>query len=275
MDVAYDRSEVVRPFSVNPGVTLHDQGVTLAGTMWGEYRYTPSGGTETLVRHPRRDNGLLKRGLPMVLFLHGNEGTETQVLHADTAAMLEMWLDEGYSVLATRAGSSGWGNASERAAYQTAIADAIARFKLNGQLLLYSRSMGGLTGLYLLTTHAGAKGWAGNSPVCDLRAAYDDTQLDQYVEAAYGIPGTGDYDTQTAGHDPMLFDLADYAGKRLRGYAANDDTDVPRDEHVDALMAYVDSVATESEIVTVTGGHVGSDSWRVEDVRDYFGRCLA
>jgi pimeloyl-ACP methyl ester carboxylesterase len=254
------------------GVPPHATGATSLGTAWVEYRYVPPGGTQTLVRVPVVNNRPASNR-PLVVFLHGNAAAETQVLSSE--GMDDAWLDEGYAFLATRAGSSGWGNDAERTAYDAAIADALTRFHGSGDILLYSRSMGGLTGLHLLATLSGVRGWAGNGAVCDLRAAYDDDQLDQYVETAYDIPGSGDYDTQAAGHDPLLFDLIAYAGKRLRGYAANDDNDVPRAEHLDALMAYVDSVATENEVVTVSGGHIGADSWRIGDLIEFYQRCLA
>ena len=123
-------------------------------------------------------------------------------------------------------------------------------------MAFWGGSMGGPSALThtALGTITGVKGAFLIYPVCNLGAIYNDLSwADPSINAAYNIPGGGDYATQTAGNDPMLRATSEYTGKRFRFTHSPDDTFVPKASNSDAFAAKVASVAAEITVLPISG----------------------
>lgn len=83
-----------------------------------------------------------------------------------------------------------------------------------------------------------------------------------------------DYPTKTAGKDPMLQSVTNFAGKRVRFIASPSDTAVVKTLHTDLFQPMVSGIATESGIVSHIGGHLQLGVTRVKDFIDFINRCV-
>lgn len=213
---------------------------------------------------------------PLVIY-HGGVGETASASRTDALkqSLIQAILDAGYIVAASNAHGDNWGN-------DDALADYLELYRFTrlcldiSRTVLLSQSMGGCSGLLTAADRPFAiKGWAGIYPVCDLRSIYDLGGLTASIKTAYSIAADGsNYDAQTAGHDPILQPATDYSGLRMRFYASDGDTIVPKADNSDNMAALVGATATEYEVVACSGNHGDASHFQAEDLIAFFDRCV-
>jgi hypothetical protein len=197
--------------------------------------------------------------VPLVIAFHGNSSDEN--LFTDNAGQKtvgDALVNAGFAVLsaAYSPGTSTWGAQGSLDAYYAAYKWTRDNYAI-GPVALYGNSMGGIESLLTLAERRipGIVAWVGMSPAFDLANAYANATFTATINAAYGIPGSGTYAAQTAGHDPALMAGSAFRGLPMRAWAATDDATVPKVNNADPLMALVAPFAVEGSVVATTGGH--------------------
>jgi len=219
---------------------------------------------------PAESNGRL------VIYHHGSGENQTS-MRTDTrkTTIKEAMLNDGYTIASSNAHGSNWGNPASVDDYETLVAYMLANYTFTHVLHL-SQSMGGLSGL---TTVAGgvaqADGWAGIYPACNLADIYGIGVYASAIDTAYGIPGTGDYATQTAGSDPVLRAASAFTGIPMRFYASPSDTVTPKATNSDEMAALVAAETPEETVVACTGPHGDASHFQPSDLLDFWDRCCA
>jgi hypothetical protein len=143
---------------------------------------------------------------------------------------------------------------------------------------MIAQSMGGSSGFKIVADNLipNIKGLYCIYPVSNLANMYGNASYTTAIQTAYGIPGTGTYATQTAGHDPVLFTSAQLQRFTMpvrftHSYA---DTVVPRAQHTDIFQPLIAPYAPESGIITSTGDHGDPSNFIPSDVVSFFSRCV-
>jgi hypothetical protein len=232
---------------------------------------TVVGGQEALIVLP--DDFSAARTYYLIVWSHGMGDDEQGMLgYSD---VINAMLPLGYLFAGTSAHGDNWGNDAALADYANLIAYMRANYNITF-VGFWGGSMGGLTGLLSIARGeiAGVKGAFLGLPVCNLGSMYNDLDwADPSINAAYNIPGGGSYATQTAGHDPILRPVNEYAGKRFRFTASPEDTLVLKSTNADAFSAYISSVALEYEVLTIHGEHGVEHGMTPAEVVPFFERC--
>lgn len=250
-----------RPFPVAPYPTGVLPDYTLdSGTLGGQpYRvYVPDSGA----------NGKL------VLMFHGAGGDETFPEEANWSTLTTMLLNEGYIVAASDAAGNSWGNDASIAANNALWSYVVSTYSTTATVML-AGSMGGIVSLntYENGTINDVTHWAGLYPAVDLADVYaNQPALASQIDSAYNIPGGGNYATQTAGHDPILFAASTYSGLKMRMWASAGDTTIDKTANADALETLVTGQAAEVDVVTATGNHGDAAHFIPEDLRAFLNR---
>lgn len=214
---------------------------------------------------------------PLVIYHHGSSESLSSINNEDKAEVVEALIAAGYRILSCDASGNNWGSAAAIQDYKDAyeIWDGIININ---KVVFLGQSMGGMTGLLSLVDAywegipTPVQGFYGIYPACNLANVYANG-FQTAIDAAYDIPGGGDYATQTAGHDPVLISSSEYAGKRLRFTASYSDGLIDRTENSDAMSTHVSGDATEYEVVTHTGVHGDPSAFLPSDIVAFFGRC--
>jgi pimeloyl-ACP methyl ester carboxylesterase len=212
---------------------------------------------------------------PLVVYIGGMTDTCTSPRTEDIAAKQALFtalLGAGYIIAASNAHGANWGNNTAIADYAELIR-YVRRTASTSRLILLSQSMGGVAGLLMaMQDEFRIQGWAGIYPVCDLAEAYAQAWASASIETAYGI--SGDYAAKTAGHDPVLLPAGRWTGMRMRFYASDDDTSVPKADHSDVMAGLVAPTAAECVVYEATGNHGDASHFQSADLIDFFSRCI-
>ena len=219
-----------------------------------------------------------RKPLPLVIFNHGHGQTATAPWDQSTTVrpLLQTIKDAGYIIASSSASGDAWGST-------TSIEDQLDLYRYVrdhyaiGGVVMLSESMGGLPGL--LAIAAGTipvLGWAGIYPITNLASIYDlGGSFATEIDTVYGIPGSGTYAVQTAGHDPNLLDGRAFRGIPMRMWASSADTVVPKASNATAFAALVEPYAAEVEVVATTGDHGDGSNFDAADLLEFFTRCVA
>lgn len=226
-----------------------------------------------------------KGARPLVILNHAAGFTERQFQDLpDYRTLINALLDEGYIVAASRltdnlsTGANNWGNQAAVNANAELFDYVTDHYRVNSaQVAMLGSSMGGLvTMLAFADGRIPLRGAALYSAVLNLRHQYDTNPfMARGIRAAYGIAEDGsDYYAKTEGHDPILRPPSNYAGFRFRFYSAPDDPLVSHDVNTEAMAALIGSLATESGVVRLAGGHGANLKITVADLLAFFRRCF-
>lgn len=218
----------------------------------------------------------IRNGAVMVMF-HGSGQSEQDVLtSALNLATVARLLNSGYIVAAGLGGSTThWGN-------QTAIDKAVALINLvesnysTTKTFLFGQSMGSLAALIGIyqAAYAHVLGAYEVISVTNLANMHGTTYSTQ-IDAAYNIPGGGNYATQTAGHDPNLLSPSVFAGKKFRFVVSDDDTVVVASANGELLEPAIASAVSEASLVKGSGDHGDPSCFRADDVLATLARWIA
>jgi pimeloyl-ACP methyl ester carboxylesterase len=241
--------------------------VTAKGTPYTQTDFTPPGGELSLYGMP---DGLVgAANVPTILYCHGATGAYNQFTTAGWDKFREAIIDAGWAwIESTGYSGTNWGNPQSIAGYKTAYNYAASNLISVGTLVVLGRSMGGLSGSYLALKDPDISplvdGLLINSGVQDLyqmtfgpNGATDGTQT--AVKNAYGLAADlSDFDAKTSAYDPMKFDTALYAGKKVFWTVGDVDTIVPPPLHGIAQRNRVGHNPAYSQFDVLVGGGHGS-----------------
>lgn len=213
----------------------------------------------------------------LILHCHGAGEIDTSIYSEQVkyAAMTVPVLNAGYTIMGVSGPGLQWGTQAEIDSYDAAVAQAVSLFPSLTKVVIWSHSMGGVSGLLLVSQGliTNLKGWFGTDAVCNLANMYA-TGFHGAIQGAYGIAGDdSDYAAKTAGHDPVLLPAAGFA-TRMRFTASATDATVAKVENTDQMKTLVNAVATESGVVTVSGNHGASNHFDSVDFLSFLSRCV-
>jgi pimeloyl-ACP methyl ester carboxylesterase len=256
-----------KTYPFNTGKSIFDTGQT-----YNQWTATVSGTVMDIVIPTKVDlSGTL------VLYCHGS-GELSDVWETDSvkAAVRDTLLGDGHIIATSLAGGNLWGNDVANTHYVNLVNEVKNRFNVTRVVAIF-QSMGGTSGLKIIADNLipNIKGAYCIYPVCNLANMYGTSYAAQ-IAAAYGIPGTGDYATQTAGHDPMLFTTTQLQRfiMPMRFTHSYADTVVARAQNTDLFKPIIAPYAPESGIVTTTGDHGDASNFIPADVKAFFDRCI-
>jgi hypothetical protein len=249
------------------------RGIYESGQLYTSWQQPVSGTNMDILIPTKRDlSGT------MVLYCHGS-GEVANVWETDSlkAGIRDALLNAGHILCASLAGGNLWGNDASNTHYVNLYNQVTSRFTIN-RVLMIAQSMGGSSGFKIVADNLipNIKGLYCIYPVSNLANMYGNASYTTAIQTAYGIPGTGTYATQTAGHDPVLFTSAQLQRFTMpvrftHSYA---DTVVPRAQHTDIFQPLIAPYAPESGIITSTGDHGDPSNFIPSDVVSFFSRCV-
>lgn len=261
-------------------ITLKPRGtVEGAANKWNHFETLPGGGLATLGVPAAYDS---RKPLPLIIFCHGSgENFYSITKQSDATKMgllTQNLLSDGYAVLSgENGGLQNWGNETALDAVLDQYRWFRDRYAL-GPVVMLGSSMGNLAcGLTIARREIpNIVGWYGIDPVLSLSAVFADVQHRSKIITAYGIAGDGsDYAAKTAGHDPMLFDAADFRGIPVRFAASPDDTVVLESQNTTPMLAKLAGTAAEASLFPRTGSHVATSHFNLADLRSFLARVTA
>lgn len=198
--------------------------ITASGAPYTQTDFTPPGGDLSL--YGVADSRIGAENVPTILYCHGATGGYNQFTESRWTLFRDAIIDAGWAwIEGTGYSGTNWGNPQSIAAYKAAYNHAAANFIDVGALVILGRSMGGMAASSLALKDPDISplvdGLIINSGVQDLyqmtfgpSGAADGTQ--SAVRNAYGLAvDLSDFDAKTAAYDPMKFDPAVYANKRV------------------------------------------------------------
>lgn len=215
---------------------------------------------------------------PLCLY-HGGMGETCNAPKMDMLKddLIQDILNAGYIVASSSAHGNNWGNSASLTDY-ILLHEYVSHCHRITRTVLLSQSMGGCSGLLTLANRPfEIKGWAGIYPICNLRSYYygDNEKLKSSLSEAYGISESGDdYSVKTIGNDPLLVPSESYAEVRMRFYASDEDTVVPKSSNTDLMHEKVKPFALESHVVDCRGDHGDPSHFQSDDLLAFFDRCL-
>lgn len=198
---------------------------------------TSLGGQHVGILIPPQPNGVL------VIAAHGHTRTAEDWLSGPLQeSVRHALLEGGYSIAASDASGSAWGNPRSVADYTDLYAWAQRKAEFTSVALI-GESMGGLASLQLATQLPMVKAWVGVFPVCNLgsvTARYPSVTL-----AWAGDP---------AGRLSPV-DVSGTGGLKMIFFASPDDVAVPKDANTDLCAQWARDAGADVQVVTTTGGH--------------------
>lgn len=235
---------------------------------------TTAGTSDVVIFQPR--SGYTNRA---VVVHHGFGGSAESLFDADFESTALALTRAGILVAASDLGGDLWG--SDDGQTESAALHALLMGSHSVTKIVVLGLSGGGPGSLLDAAAgiAGLAGWVGIMVACDLEALYladPVAGVEESIEDAYNIqPDGSDFDTQTAGHDPVTLAASAFTGLRMRFYASPDDTIVPKTAHADVMAALVASTALESEVVVASGEHGDDSHYQPVDLLSFCVRCFA
>jgi pimeloyl-ACP methyl ester carboxylesterase len=229
---------------------------TPSGTVYTMRDFTPAGGD--LSRYAVADHLATATGIRTLLYCHGAGGLYDDFSVAQWNQMRHAIIDAGWAYIeGTGGGDITWGNNASRSSYEKAFQHVDGILDL-GPVVVLGRSGGGLVAAWLGTQSPviapRCAGMIFNSATQDL--AYRFAQGPNDIAPAYGIANINDpaeYQTKTAGHDPMLFPLSAWQGRNAMWLVGTADTTVPPGPHGIAMHTRAAPALARAVLRTVQG----------------------
>jgi hypothetical protein len=204
--------------------------------------------------------------VPVCIMFHGNGSDEQHFAdNANGKAAGNALLTAGYATITctVTANKSTWGAQASLDAYAAAYKFVRERYAL-GPVVIYGNSMGGLESLLAIAKGAipGVVAWGATHPACSLEANYNSASgFTSLIKTAYGISSDGsDYETKTAGYDPMRMEALEWGRMPMWVLYATDDTAVIPGDNAVQFIAKIGVYAKPLQVQTTTGGHSASVS---------------
>lgn len=236
--------------------------VTANGTVYTVTTFTAAGATyQSRMAVPDTLDG--EQGIPLLLYCHGAGGNHTELTAGSNLTLIRnAFLDAGWALLEADAGGPHWGNDTSRDEYRRAFIHARATISV-GPVVCMGRSMGGIPASYAATQDPvispHVRGLLLNSAVQSLAYQYGyHSTHKSAIRTAYGFSDDADFDTATAGHDPLGdYDADVYAGLWVAWWAGDADDVVPYDQNSEAMHAKVSPTARRTGFTLVAGADHG------------------
>jgi pimeloyl-ACP methyl ester carboxylesterase len=249
------------------------QGIFDTGQLYNEWAASVSGTNMDILIPSKVDlSGTL------VLYCHGSgELANVWVTDSLKAGVRDTLMGDGHIIAASLAGGNLWGNDTANTHYVNLVNQVTSRFNVTRIVAIF-QSMGGTSGFKIVADNLipNIKGVYCIYPVCNLANLYGNASFTSAIQSAYGIPGSGTYATQTAGHDPVLFTTTQLQNftMPMRFTASYGDTVVPRPQNTDQFQPLISPYAKESGIITTTGDHGDASNFIPSDVKAFIDRCF-
>lgn len=194
---------------------------------------------------------------PLLLYMHGNGQTAASIRQANlmdritTAA-----LQDGYAVASHDLGGNSWGNDTGLSLLRQFVTDLLTQYAV-GPIILIGESMGGCVALNALARDiVPATAFIGIYPACNLAQLYNhNAALQSAIKTAYGITDNGQYQVQTAGHDPLLIDPKRYGAIPSLITASPTDTTVLKTQNADKLVERMRAAGSDVTYAITSGNH--------------------
>lgn len=215
--------------------------------------------------------------MPLVIYCHGAGDDALSATHGPSHEDIYTAL-AAEGILVGAVTSTGVGN-DENLAGIYGFYEWICENWTVSSVAFMAQSMGGVVSQLALTglggTYPDLKGFLGIYPVSNLAVFYENPTYETAINAAYDIPGGGNYATQTAGHDPVLIDADEYPNIRYRYYGSEADGTVPADDHAELMVdKLADTDTVELEFVETIGVHGDPSNFRAAEMVAFFLRCF-
>ncbi|AEN65787.1 T7 tail fiber protein [Enterobacter soli] len=198
---------------------------------------------------------------PAVMLFHGNGTNERSwATNANYDKISKAFVASGFIVISAAVSGdyNTWGNTLAQAAYYSAYRYLLLNYNVSA-FSAFVNSMGGIEFFNsLISESIGVPCcFVGTSPTANLKSCYNSSVLTADIKEAYNIASDGsDYDTKTAGFDPVLKRPDDFFGIPQLWLTASDDTVVLPTENRDVMMKLAGiSTRKISKVDGITGGH--------------------
>lgn len=201
--------------------------------------------------------------IPAILYCHGSGGANNQFETLSAWTDFRNWIiDNGWAwIEGSGGGTTSWGNAAARTAYENAYTHVAGVLDLGG-IVPFGRSMGGVVASWLFTESTVVApvsiGCVINSGVQDLLAFYDGTSttVQGQMLTAFAATDRADFITKTAGYEPLDRAASLWSGKKVIQLVGDADTTVPPAAHGYAMRThYAGQPAIDRLDVRVGGDH--------------------
>lgn len=207
---------------------------TAAGTAYTVTSFVSSAGEPC--RRAIADSHALDKRIPLIIFCHGNPGTDPASADfqfgAGYTTLRERIINNGYAYVEGHGAGANWGNAQGRAAYRAMYQDVLAQLDIGWNLVI-GRSMGALVGAYLASRDPvispRCAGFVSLSGTADLSNRYSraTTSEKPALLAAYNATDEASFRTAVADFDPMLFSPSVWDQRKAIMQWDTSDTTVP------------------------------------------------
>lgn len=221
---------------------------------------------------------------PLIVVFHEFGETHADVLGTYTPRdiMFTNIINQGWILASSDAHGNNWGNQAALDDYVQTLTFALTNYHITpNKVVAYCGSMGGLPSLLTVLNRTGVKtnyhGWFGVYPVCNLSAIYTNTSnfYQSSVNAAYNIPGGGNYATQTAGHEPGFISNTNLFGSAFLFSASVSDTIAIQSQNTDLERASIVGPPVENTLFQATGAHADASHYNVASATNFLNRVLA
>lgn len=202
-----------------------------------------------------------RKARPAVILFHGNGTNERSwATNSNYDKISKAFVSSGFIVISAAVSGdyNTWGNTLAQACYYSAYRTLLLNYNISG-FSVFANSMGGIEFFNtLISENIGVPCcFVGTSPTANLKSCYNSSALTADIKEAYNIASNGsDYDSKTAGYDPVLKRPDDLFGIPQLWLSASDDTIVPPAENQEIMMKLA-AISTRkvSKVTGITGGH--------------------
>ena len=231
------------------------------GTAYTVYSFTSSAGEPC--RRAIADASFSDPDVPLVIFCHGNPGTDVSSADfqfgAGYATQRNWLLDNGWGYVEGHGAGANWGNQASRAAYRAMYVDTLAVWDVGWNVVI-GRSMGGLIGAYLASRDPmisrRCRGFVSLSGTADLTNRYSTASASDKAAllAAYAAPDESSLMWAVRDNDPLLVDPAAWYGRNAIIQYDTGDVSVPPSVNALPWVERFASQLTISRTTETTGG---------------------
>jgi hypothetical protein len=205
----------------------------------------------------------------LVLYTHGvGETVDSVNIDSLKSDMVQRIYAQGWCILSHAASGDSWGNLASLNNYNSALvwAKSYAAF---GEIVIFSQSMGGLSGLEVLAAHPEIIKWYGVYPATNLANMFT-TSFKAAIKTAFGFTLDSDYATATNGYDPNLLATSLFSGKKLRMTASYSDVTVARVSNTDLFYTKVNGTAASIVKIDAIGVHGDTSHFLKNDIINFY-----
>lgn len=191
----------------------------------------------------------------LVVFMHGLDADENQILTDGFSGVRGALLDAGYAIVASDAHGDNTGNPASVRDQRNAVADARRRLGHVPRVDILAFSMGGFDALLTAASHGvdGLQAVALISPAVDQRV-FLGGPLTEVVTAAFGHPLPKQVPGILKRSDPLLQPVRHYAGYRYHFWHSPHDTTVPVAQST-VMSSYLATGGIYAPVSALTGDH--------------------